>query len=66
MIKNGAYMINAEQAEALSKIVIVDTKNPKTGIVKKTISRDCVGRDAKVLLEKIGIHVGDEIRCIIC
>ena len=39
---------------------------PKTGIVKKTVSRDCVGRDAAVLLEKIGVKVGSDIRCIIC
>ncbi|MBO7170521.1 MAG: aldehyde dehydrogenase EutE [Clostridia bacterium] len=66
MLKNGAYLINAAQAEALSKIVLVDVKNPKTGVVKKTVSRDCVGRDAAVLLDKIGIKVGDDIRCIIC
>lgn len=66
MQKNGAYMISAAQADELAKIVLVDTKNPKTGIVKKTVSRDCVGRDAKVLLAKIGVNVGDEVRCIIC
>lgn len=66
MLKNGAYMINAEQAARLAEIVLVDAKNPKTGIVKKTVSRECVGRDAAVLLEKIGVRVGSEIRCIIC
>ena len=66
MLANGAYKINAEQAARLADIVLVDVKNPKTGIVKKTVSRDCVGRDAAVLLEKIGIRVGSDIRCIIC
>ena len=66
MLKNGAYKITAEQASKLANIVLVDSKNPKTGIVKKTVSRDCVGRDAAVLLEKIGVKVGAEIRCIIC
>ncbi len=66
MLANGAYKISAEQAEKLAKIVLVDVKNPKTGIVKKTVSRDCVGRDAAVLLEKIGVRVGKEVRCIIC
>ena len=66
MLANGAYKINAEQANRLAGIVLVDVKNPKTGIVKKTVSRDCVGRSAKVLLEKIGVKVGDEVRCIIC
>lgn len=66
MEENGAYKITAQQADQLSKIVLVDSKNPKTGIVKKTVSRDCVGRDAAVLLEKIGVKVGSDIRCIIC
>ena len=66
MQQNGAYMITPEQAGKLANIVLVDSKNPKTGIVKKTVSRDCVGRDAAVLLEKIGVKVGGDIRCIIC
>ena len=66
MTANGAYKITPEQAAKLAEIVLVDVKNPKTGIVKKTVSRDCVGRDAAVLLEKIGVKVSDDIRCIIC
>ncbi len=66
MQNNGAYKITAEQAAKLADIVLVDSKNPKTGIVKKTVSRDCVGRDAAVLLEKIGVRVGGDVRCIIC
>ncbi len=66
MLANGAYKITAEQANKLAGIVLVESKNPKTGIVKKTVSRDCVGRDAAVLLEKIGVKVGPEVRCIIC
>ena len=66
MLKNGAYKIDAKQAAALADVVLKDVKNPKTGIIKKTVARDCVGRDAKVLLAKIGISVGDEVRCIIC
>ena len=66
MIKSGAYMIEKDQAAKLADVVLVDKKNPKTGVVKKVISRDCVGRDAKVLLAKIGIEVDDSVRCIIC
>ena len=65
MKENGAYLISSEQASKLASIVLVDKKNPKTGIVSKIVNRDCVGRDAKVLLEKIGITVCDKIRCII-
>ena len=66
MQANGAYKITRAQADELAAIVLNDVKNPKTGIVKKVVNRDCVGRDARVLLEKIGVKVGSDIRCIIC
>ena len=66
MKANGAYLISREVADRLAKIVLVEKTNPKTGITSKTVSRDCVGRDARVLLEKVGVRVGDEVRCIIC
>ena len=66
MLDAGAYKIDKATAARLAEIVLVDVKNKKTGVVSKTVSRDCVGRDARVLLEKVGIHVGDEVRCIIC
>lgn len=65
MLKNGAYLIDAAQAEKLAKVVLVD-KTDKKGNVRKIINRDCVGRDADILLEKIGVKVSKEIRCIIC
>ena len=65
MLKNGAYMINDKQAAELAKIVLVDKTDKKTGKTKKIVNRDCVGRDASVLLEKIGIKVGPEVVCII-
>ena len=65
MQRNGAYLIDREQAERLSRIVLVEKTN-KAGKTVKTISRDCVGRDADVLLAKIGINVGKDVRCIIC
>ena len=64
MKKAGSLLINRAQADELAKIVL-DTKTGKDGKVTKSVNRNCVGRDAKVLLEKIGVHVGDEIRCII-
>ena len=66
MKANGAYLITKEQAAKLAKVVLVEKTNPKTGITAKIINRDCVGRDAKVLLEKIGVYVGCDVRCIIC
>ena len=66
MKANGAYLITKEQARQLASVVLVEKTNPKTGISSKIVNRDCVGRDAKVLLAKIGINVCDKIRCIIC
>lgn len=65
MLKNGAYMIDSAQAAKLADIVLVD-KTDKKGNVRKIVNRECVGRDAKVILSKLGITVSDDIRCIIC
>ena len=65
MLKNGAYMIDSAQAAKLASIVLVE-KTDKKGNVRKIVNRDCVGRDAKVILQKLGITVSDDIRCIIC
>ena len=65
MLKNGAYKIDAAQADQLAKVVLVD-KTDKKGNTRKIVNRDCVGRDADVILAKIGINVSKDIRCIIC
>ena len=65
MQKAGALLISREDADKLVDVVLTEVTT-KSGAKKKTVSRDCVGRDAAVILEKIGIKVGPEIRCIIC
>ena len=65
MQKNGAYLITKEQADKLAGIVLEEKVN-KAGKTVKTVSRTCVGRDASVLLAKIGVQVSSDIRCIIC
>lgn len=60
MCKNGAYLIDHKQMQALENIVLQDTPRGKT------ISRDFVGRDAKIILKELSITVTDDIRCIIC
>ncbi|MDO4743162.1 MAG: aldehyde dehydrogenase EutE [bacterium] len=66
MKKNGAYEITDLQAQKLAEIVLVDVTDKKTGKTKKTVNRKCVGKDASVLLDMIGVNVGQEVRCIIC
>ena len=65
MQRNGAYLITQEQADQLVNIVLEEKTN-KAGKTVKIVSRDCVGRDADVLLAKIGIQVDKSVRCIIC
>ena len=65
MLKNGCYKLTREQADKLASVVLDKKENPKTGKVSYVVNRDCVGRDAAVLLAKIGINVGPEIRCAI-
>ncbi len=57
--ENGCYKLNDREIQQLIETVFVE----KNG--KKILNRQCVGRSAKVLLSKIGVTVGDEIRCII-
>ena len=65
MQKNGCILLTREQADALVKVVLDEKTNPKTGKTSLVVNRDCVGRDARVILAKIGINVGPEIRCAI-
>ena len=64
MQKNGCIKLTRAQADELAKVVLVE-KTDKNGKTKKIVNRDCVGRDCKVILEKIGIKVGDDVRCAI-
>ncbi len=65
MKKAGSYMITPEQADALAKIVLQEKTN-KAGKTSKVVNRDCVGRNADVILKMIGVEVSKDIRCIIC
>ncbi|SCP96646.1 aldehyde dehydrogenase family protein [Anaerobium acetethylicum] len=60
MEQAGCYHANAEEVEKLTNTVFVTNKKGQ-----QTLNRDCVGRSAKVILSKIGVSVGDDIRCII-
>lgn len=65
MLKNGCIKLTREQADALCKVIVTEKKDPKTGAVSYAVNRDCVGHDCNVILAKIGINVGPEIRCAI-
>ncbi|MFQ5600370.1 MAG: aldehyde dehydrogenase family protein [Candidatus Krumholzibacteriia bacterium] len=62
MVKAGCYLLSAEQAAELRKHVLVQDRGPgKMGVV----NRDLIGKNASVLLAKIGVHVGDGVRLAI-
>ncbi len=63
MKKCGAYEITAIQARSLAKIIIdrLPDKNDSHGMVNKKF----VGKDAKLILKRIGVAVSDDIRLII-
>lgn len=65
MLRNGCIKLTREQADELAKVVVVEKTDSKTGKVTRGVNRDCVGRDCRVILKKIGIEVGPEIRCAI-
>lgn len=60
MIENGAYLLKDRTLiEKLESLVLI-----KKGS-SFSLNRECVGRDAKKLLDEIGISVDDSIKCII-
>lgn len=54
--ENGCYYADKDVQDKLVKTVFTP---------KGALNRDCVGRDARTLLSKVGVDVGPEIRCII-
>lgn len=60
MQKNGAYLL--EDEELIKKLV--NTVLVKKGD-KRILNRKFVGRDAKVILDAIGVYADDSVRCII-
>ncbi len=68
MLKNGAYLLTKEEADALCNIVLVDVTDKKTGKVKKQVNRKCVGRDASVIYAMLnnGKTLPSDVRCLIC
>ncbi len=55
LIENGCYVINKEEQDKLTAVVLKDNK----------LNRKCVGKDAITLLSMIGIKAPETTRCII-
>lgn len=60
MVLSGAYLLtDKEDIKKLENLVLIKKGN------SFSLNRKCVGRDAKKLLDAIGISVDDSIKCII-
>jgi len=59
MAKNGAYELNAEQANQLINVVLVDGKDGK-----KVVNRKWVGKDAALIAKAIGLKVPASTRLL--
>ncbi|MBC2582644.1 aldehyde dehydrogenase family protein [Clostridium sp. DJ247] len=59
MVENGCYMINEEQVERLTRLVLLE----KNG--RAFLNRDFVGKDAVRILEAIDVEASESVRCII-
>lgn len=64
MQKNGAFLLQAEQAAKLEKLVLQE-KTDECGRVKYYPQKQYVGKDAALILREIGIQVDDITRGIL-
>lgn len=72
MVEAGAFLLNKSQLEQIMELVLTVEEKPCTtgcaGGIKKEyhVSKDWVGRDAGLMLEKIGITGKRDVRLLIC
>jgi len=59
MVQAGCYLMTRQQAAELRRHILAEERGPgKPGVIR----RECVGKNANVLLARIGVHVGDGVR----
>ncbi|MBM4374015.1 MAG: aldehyde dehydrogenase EutE [Deltaproteobacteria bacterium] len=59
MQKHGAYLLTGPQERAITKVLFAETRGPgKPGVINK----QWVGKDARVILEQIGVRVDSAIK----
>jgi len=62
MVRAGCVLLTSQQAAELRKHVLVEDRGPgKPGVVQ----RELIGKNAAVLLAKIGVHASDAVRLAI-
>lgn len=72
MVEAGAFLLNKSQLEQIMELVLTVEEKPcnsgcASGVKKEYhVSKDWVGRDAGLMLEKIGITGKRDVRLLIC
>jgi len=63
MLRHGAWEASALQIEQLRRLTLEKDNGPRR---HSLVNRELVGRDAAVILKRIGVAVGPEVRIILC
>jgi acyl-CoA reductase-like NAD-dependent aldehyde dehydrogenase len=62
LARNKTYILNNEQLQQIEKVIFSETRGPrKPAVMEKTL----IGKNASVILSKIGVHVNDDTRLVI-
>ncbi|MEE9211342.1 MAG: aldehyde dehydrogenase family protein [Phycisphaeraceae bacterium] len=59
MAKNGAVILNPQQTKQIENVVFKQIRGPRRSSV---VDRSLIGKNAGVILSKIGVNAGDEVR----
>lgn len=63
MIKNGAYELNKEQIQKVTRLVIADPGKPGH---EGAANKDFVGKNASVIAKAIGLDIPESTRLLLC
>lgn len=63
MIKNGAYELNREQIQKVTRLVIADPGKPGH---EGAANKDFVGKNASVIAKAIGLDIPESTRLLLC
>lgn len=63
MVQAGSYLASAAQVQQLADLLFTEEPQPERDVA---VNRAYVGRDAKVILEAIGVRVDGDPRLILC
>jgi acyl-CoA reductase-like NAD-dependent aldehyde dehydrogenase len=59
MGQNGAFILNRSQSKQIEGVIFKETRGPRQSCV---VDRSLIGKNAGLILGKIGVHVGDDVR----